>query len=316
MDGVPGDANKTNLKIATVDVGTNTALLLIAEVDATGAIHPLEEQQRFIRLGKGLDQRRVIDSDGLERCLNALSEYRTIIDHHAVNRVVACGTSAMRDAENQRLVVKTIEKATGIYVEVLSGEEEARWTFEGGRMVFGTQPPASMVVVDIGGGSTELIFGQGETIDRSISLDVGSVRMTERFAKSDPVTTEEEHAMRAHIRNEFSRVDGSGAAGIMMVGVAGTITTLAAIMQELDEYDPARINGFVLRREHLRSLLEILQANTVEQRKQLKGLQAPRADVIFAGGIILDEAMNRLQADRLTVSNYGLRYGLIRKAIR
>ncbi len=303
------------MRIATIDIGTNTVLLLIADVHPDGSIETLREEQRIIRLGRDVDALRNIGPEGFRNGEAVLRSYRKLAEDLGCERITAAGTSAIRDARNREAFVLAMLEHTGLRIDVLSGNDEALWTFRGGRLVWAGRDLLGdrALVIDIGGGSTEFIQGDSQHIEARISLDIGAVRMTERFIEHDPAEPEEEAALRSFLQAQFTEqlsafdraAPGSG------VGVAGTITTLAAMMQDLAEYDPARINGFVIDHARLNAILAMLRTSTLEERKQLKGLQPERADVILAGGVILSEALTFFGLSSLTVSNYGLRYGLV-----
>ena len=213
------------MRIAAIDVGTNTVLLLIADVQPGGAIVPLLHAQRFPRLGQGIDAQGYISPDAIARLIEVLREYRILLAPHKPDRIVVCGTSAVRDALNQAELVRRVQTETGFTLEILSGEEEARWTFRGA--LSGLREIERATVIDIGGGSTEIITGAHGTIERSISLQVGSVRLKERHLLHDPPTHPDLEAAITEVEDALASVSDFPLAGSTLVGVAGTATSLA-----------------------------------------------------------------------------------------
>ncbi len=306
---------KNHPRIASIDIGTNTVLMLIADVNDEGCITTVHEEQRIIRLGKNVDAERNIGPEGLKKCADVLNAYKAVADRFSCTVMTACGTSALRDAHNRDGFLEEIKKQTGVSVEVLSGDEEALWTFHGGRLVLSDEElrDADLLIMDIGGGSTEFIMGNRSAIHHKISLDIGAVRLTEKFIKNDPMTADEEEALVRFVRNLLKeKLNGFRIQKVIsMIGVAGTITTLAAMEQAMERYQPEKINGYVITELSLKKLLDDLRPTAMTQRKLIKGLQPERADVIMAGALILWEAMHYFEIDRITVSNHGLRYGLV-----
>ena len=311
---------KLSSRIASIDIGTNTVLMLIADVNSHGMITTVHEEQRIIRLGKNVDAEKNIGTEGLEKCADVLREYKTIADKFSCDQLTACGTSALRDASNREWFCDEIKKQTGISIEIISGDEEALWTFQGGRLVL-SEPElvqSEILVIDIGGGSTEFIQGNSSTIHHKISLDIGAVRLTEKFIHSDPISSVEEKTLTQFAADLMKEKLSNFRSGekVQAIGVAGTITTLAAMEQRMEKYQPEKINGYTITKNSLQKLLEELRPTTLAQRKSLKGLQPERADVILAGAFILSEAMSYFNLNELTVSNHGLRYGLVLRLIK
>lgn len=307
-------------RMASIDIGTNTVLLLIADVDSSGKISTVHEEQRIIRLGKNVDAERNISEEGLDRCAAVLQTYKKIAEDYSCKKITACGTSALRDANNREWFLNEIKNKTGIFIEILSGNDEALWTYEGGRLVLRENPDdaSEILVVDIGGGSTEFILGKKDAISRKISLDIGAVRLTEKFIQSDPAGASEATALSQYVAHllkdrlhEFRVNDNNHA-----IGVAGTVTTLAAMEQKMERYRPDKINGYIITKDSLQKTLDELRPTTLTQRKSIQGLQPERADVIFAGAMILNEVMHYFRLPEITVSDYGLRYGLILRAVK
>ena len=208
------------MNIASIDIGTNTVLLLIADVDDAGTIRPLVYEQRIPRLGKGVDSSKNLSPQSMQRVIDVLQEYKLIMSQYTFDKVVVCGTSAVRDASNKSEFVHLIHSKTGFELEILTGEDEAYWTYRGA--ISGIPGIKKATVVDIGGGSTEITVGDEKTIHHSISLDVGSVRLTERFFKHDPPTHPELESAITLVEDELTKAAGFDFKDSSLVGVAGT----------------------------------------------------------------------------------------------
>ena len=302
--------------VAGIDVGTNTIRLLVADVDAA-AVRELHSGRIIPRLGEGLDRSGAISPDAEKRSLAALAAFAEDARRYSPSCIDAIGTSALRRASNAAAFIRKTMEQAGVHLRVVSGEEEARLTFKGVRFALerttGEPMPDPSVVIDIGGGSTEVVRIFGGCVREVKSLQLGAVYLTERFIRHDPPREEEIDAIRTAVRGElgmhadlFCR-DGSPA----LIGTAGTITTLAAIDQEMTEYDPERINGYILRGSSLDVLIGTLSDTTLQERRKIKGLEAGREDIILAGAIIAQEIQMRIGASAMLVSDWGLREGIV-----
>lgn len=299
-------------KVASIDIGTNTILLLIAEVEA-GKIHPLVEIETVIRLGEGLQKNGVLLKKAMDRAIQTLSRYLEKSQEMGVQRIFAAGTSALREAKNSQDFLESARQKLGLSIEVISGEEEARLSFLA--VAKDLQKKAQPVlVVDIGGGSTEFILGKGDRIDRWVSLPIGSVRLTEEFLHSDPVNEEEWRRLETRIREVLFNVPQPHGQ-VLIVAVGGTATTLASVEQELEDFVAEKIHHFLLRRETLENQLLLYRSRTIDERKNIPGLSPSRADVILAGGAVLYLAMEKLQCPAVLISCHGVRYGLLYKEL-
>jgi exopolyphosphatase/guanosine-5'-triphosphate,3'-diphosphate pyrophosphatase len=296
--------------IAAIDVGTNSVLLTIARVTA-GDLVVVDQRATVTRLGQGVDQTGRLHPDAQARTLACLREYRTIMDTQGVEHGRAVGTSALRDAQGGAQFLAQSSQILGFPLEVVSGQTEALLTFNGA--LLGLDVHERACVFDIGGGSTELILGDADTgkIESSISLDVGSVRLTERLALSDPPSAAQVAALRATIAEQLAKFDLSRARGAMLVGVAGTVTTLAAVLLQMDHYDAERIHGAHMSARDLADLTARILALSVQERLQLSGLTPGRADVIGAGALLCSMIVEQAQASGLVVSDRGVRFGLL-----
>jgi exopolyphosphatase/guanosine-5'-triphosphate,3'-diphosphate pyrophosphatase len=300
--------------VAGIDIGTNTLLLLVAEIDENGRVRQLEHQQRLPRLGKDVDRMGAIQVSAFDRIAWIVQEYRNIAQQFHAEEIVACATSAVRDASNRDEFTKFIEKGTGIRVEILTGDEEAVLTYKGA--LSGINRPGPFVVLDIGGGSTELIFqqpggGNGNAVLHRYSLQIGAVRLTERFFKHDPPLPEEIESAKSLIIEEVSQVRNPGFQGVILVGVAGTVTTLACIDQGLAEFELEKVAGFTLTDAHVARLLSQLTGMNSREISALSAATSGRADILTAGTLILHEVMAHFRFPSVVVSERGLRFGLV-----
>jgi len=292
------------MRIAAIDVGTNTALLTIAEDG-----RPLEERAEIVRLGEGLDQSGRLKDEAIARTVATVAAFAGAIARHGCDRVAAVTTEAVRKAQNGADFVARASEAlapVGGRMEVIDGEREARLCW---RAVAGSFPSlrGPRTVVDIGGGSTELIVGEDD-VEGVISLPIGSVRLTERIVAHDPPSADEQARLVATVDEALA---GAPALRGALVGIAGTVTTLAAMAQRLDTYDATRVHGSKLSRAAVDALVASLAATPLADKRRTPGLDPKRADVIYAGAVILARVMARAGAGECIVSDRGIRWGLI-----
>ena len=303
---------------AFFDIGTNTILCLIAEIRDTGRFRVLDDMAEITRLGQGVDQTGRISPAGEQRSLVALKRYRDQCDKLGVEEIIAVGTSALRDAENSAEVCARFRGEIGFDIRVISGAEEAAYSFlavQRGLCLAVEQ----VLVIDIGGGSTELIAGGPSGISQAVSINFGSVRLTERFLHSDPVRPDEVAQMNAAIDQELA---GLAVQGLPpdpkrgLVGIGATSTTLVAMEKKWARYSHGEVHGSTLTLDAVRRQLARLERKSIAERREIAGLDPQRADVIFAGACLLERIMNRYQADHVMVSDQGVRYGLLHEAAR
>jgi exopolyphosphatase / guanosine-5'-triphosphate,3'-diphosphate pyrophosphatase len=301
------------MRVAVVDLGTNTTRLLVADVQ-DGRLEELEKQTTITRLGQGVDATGRLADEAMNRVRETLDGYRQTIDRLNAEDVIAVATSAMRDADNGPEFRDELNRRYGIDARTISGDEEARLTFLGatsGRTA-AAESPASAVVIDIGGGSTEYVVGSnGADPDFHVSAQMGSRRHTERFLQSDPPTHEELEAVAADVRriieeNVPEEIRERTAEGI---AVAGTATTLAAIDLELDPYDPEKVHGYCLGLAAAERIQAMLAALPVEERRKVTGLHPDRAPVIVAGVTILVESIRAFDLDEIEISESDILQG-------
>ena len=301
---------------AFIDVGTNTILCLIADIRDTGRFRVLDDLAEIARLGQGVDQTGMIGAGGEQRAIEILARYRNRCNDLGVTEITAVGTSALRDAKNSAEVRARIRDALGIDIRVISGSAEARYSFLAVQRGL-SLPGHELLVIDIGGGSTEFILGNETGVTRAVSIDVGTVRLTERYLHSDPVSAEEVATMSRAAETHLARITSEIAAQAgspTLVGIAGTFTTLAAIERKLGRYSHSQVHGSVLTLTEVKRQVAMLQERSIAERKQIVGLEPKRADVIFAGAYLIEKIMERLGARRVVVSDQGVRYGLLHEA--
>jgi len=300
------------MRVCSIDIGTNTTLLLVAEHNGNELV-PVHEEANITRLGQGVDATKRLAPEAIERTVACLEQYRAAAAQHGATRFRIAGTSAMRDAAGAEIVQAAVERLFGVKAEVLSGDEEALCTFGGALSGLGLAADAEVVVFDIGGGSTEFVRGTPRSKPSfAKSFDVGSVRMTERHLLGDPPHKTEIDAARADIARVFATLpkEARPASGSKVVGIAGTVTTFAAMHQELRTYDPNKVHGAKLTRDAIETLVDMLTRTPLQARKNIVGLDPKRADVILAGGLVLLGCLDALQAKELIVSDRGVRWGL------
>ncbi len=297
-------------RLAAVDIGTNTLLLLVAEVG--DGVRVVRDEIRFGRLGQGLDRSGRLSGEAIERSLGFLREYREMVDAAQVAAVAAVGTQALREAANADEFLGPAREILGAPVEVIDGAREAALVYRSVVHAFPDLAAGDLVVADVGGGSTEVIAGRGGAVGSLVSLPIGSVRLTERHLHGDPATPDETRALLADIDGHLGRLD-SALAGSKpaLVGTAGTATTLAAVEQKLRAYDADRVQGFRLSRAAVERQLARYLELTVAEKRRLPGLEPQRADVIAAGAAIYARLAVHLDAPTLVTSDRGVRWGAL-----
>jgi exopolyphosphatase / guanosine-5'-triphosphate,3'-diphosphate pyrophosphatase len=284
------------MRVAAVDLGTNTTRLLVADA-ADGSVDALERREEITSLGEGVDARRRLLPLPIARVRNVLSEYRRRIEELSAERVLCAATSAVRDAENGEAFLGEIEWSYGFATRLLTGEEEARLTFAGATI--GRDDLDGVMVVDIGGGSTELVLSNS-----AVSMDVGSVRLTEQFGEDRP-------AMAESVRAALPDLHPTRA-----IGVAGSIMSLAALDLDLERHHESEADGHALRAGAVESQVAALAALSLEERKELPPLNPKRAPFILAGSVILDEILRRYELDEIEASERDLLDGAALEAAR
>jgi exopolyphosphatase / guanosine-5'-triphosphate,3'-diphosphate pyrophosphatase len=298
-------------RVAAIDCGTNSLRLLIADIDpASGEVVDVDRETRIVRLGQGVDETRRFADDALARTFAVCREYAVLIDARQVERVRFVATSASRDVSNREAFVDGVRQALGVVPEVVSGDEEAALSFVGAtRELIGV--PAPYLVVDIGGGSTEFVLG-GRQVEAARSVDVGCVRLTERHLRDDPPTPAQIEAARADIEAgiDVAAETVPFAKAVTVIGLAGSVTTVAAVAFELPEYDEVRIHHSRITASQIHDVTQRLLAMTRAERSALPVMHPGRADVIGAGALVLDTIIARLAVPQIVVSEHDILDGI------
>lgn len=306
------EATKRTRRLAGIDIGTLTCRLLIAEFTSEHPLKELHSERRILRLGEGVDQTKRLSSAAMDRVIHCLQEWQRTIDGHQVEATAVVATSAVRDASNRAEFLTRVKAECGFDVELISGEEEARRTLLGIRSGLPVGV-LDILALDIGGGSTEFILDRSGQKPIVRSIDIGVVRLCERLLHHDPPTEEEVRQAREWITRETqSAIAGMGDyRQATFVGTAGTITSLAAMAQELPAYESARVHNYVLKLDTIQKLEETLLSRTKAERVGLPGLEKNREEVIAAGAIIIRTIMETLGQRECLVSDSGLREGVL-----
>jgi len=293
-------------RVAVVDIGTNSTRLLVAEV-CGDSVEEFDRRLAITRLGEGVDSRRKLLPVAVARVRNVLVDYRRVADELGAERTLALATSAIRDAENGEAFLGELEWSYGFTTRLLSGDEEALLTFRG--VASGRTIAESTLVVDVGGGSTELILGGPEGVSFHTSLDLGCVRLTERFLHGDPPRAEELEACGAHVRELLRETVPPEVCPATALGVAGTVTTLATLDLGLEEEVPELVHGHKVAASRVARFLDELGAQPVSELRELPGLHPERAPVIVAGVVVVLEILRHFGLEELEVSERDLMHG-------
>jgi exopolyphosphatase/guanosine-5'-triphosphate,3'-diphosphate pyrophosphatase len=295
--------------LATIDVGTNTTLLLVARA-SSGALTVLDERAEITRLGRGIGVGGALGAEGIARTLEVLRGYAAIARGHGA-RIAAIGTEGLRRAPNAEAFLGPAAEILGVPLEVIDGAREAALSFRAAAAAFPKEARAgALVVVDIGGGSTEIIVSERGAVKWSTSLPVGSVRLTEKHVRHDPPEATEVDAIAREVDVALAPVPWPGTAATL-IGIAGTVTSLAAMALRMETYDPARVHGFDLSAEALDGEIARLRASRQAERETIVGLDPRRADVILAGAVILQRIAAAARVPAIRVSDRGIRWGLL-----
>ena len=303
------------MKIGTIDIGTNSMRLLIAEYKE-GKIVNRKKYVNTTRIGQGVDSNGYITNEAIERNINALVEFSNICKEENCKEVYCMGTSALRDSKNKELFIKLAKDKANINVDIISGEKESNLGFMG--VLQGVENLEDILVIDIGGGSTEFIIGNKNGIRFAKSENVGALRMTEKFLKQDPINENEFKNMSdfiyEEIKDTLKYIEKDGVQKI--VGIGGTITSLSAINQEMESYSMDKIHNSKITLSEIELILQNLKKMTLNDKKTLKGLQPKRADIITAGVEILYTIMKNIEIDEIIVSEYDNLEGLMCQNIK
>jgi exopolyphosphatase/guanosine-5'-triphosphate,3'-diphosphate pyrophosphatase len=307
------DSNVIEEMKAAIDIGTNTVLLLIGETVDNG-LKVLREEYRMPRLGKGVDANRKLHHDSVKRVLDVLKEFKSIIDseYPECEQIIITATSAVRDAQNKSDFINEVKNVFGVDLRLLSGDEEAQYTYQGALATLNESEKNSFIVLDIGGGSTEIASGKGKSLKTFTSIDMGCVRFTERFLLHNPPYQEEIYLCREAIQDLLIKNKLRLPRNLKAIGVAGTMTSLAAINMQVNEADYDLFNGMVIDTEALTKSIEIFSLHTHDQLLELSpNVMKGREDIFLAGLLILEGFLKYYNLSEIVVSTGGIRHGAL-----
>jgi exopolyphosphatase/guanosine-5'-triphosphate,3'-diphosphate pyrophosphatase len=296
-------------RYAVIDAGTNSIKFDVAERSADGSLHPVVDRAELTRLGEGLDRTGEISPEATARTADAIAGMAAEARDLGARALVAVGTAGLRIARNGGDVVRTIRERTGVAIEVIPGEEESRLAYLAVLAGLGLKDEL-VVVFDTGGGSTQLTFGHGSRVDERFSVEVGAVRFTEQFGLAGAVSTAVLDEAKSAIAEGLVRVDGHERPETLF-GMGGAVTNLTAVKHQMATYDPDRVQGTILGRDEIDRQIELYRTRDADARRAIVGLQPKRADVILAGALIVRTVMDKLDSDGVTVSDRGLRHGVL-----
>ena len=293
---------------AVIDVGSSSIKFFLGELTEDGVLKTIVDENDIQRIAEGLRETGEISPQAMDRNIEALSRFAKKARENGADEIICIGTMALRNATNAVEFLKKAREACGVKVKVISGEEEARLSY---LAVLSGLPmqDEKIVIFDTGGGSTEFVFGEGSTVSKRFSVDLGNIRITEKFFKNDPVTQDEVEIAAKEIENIFTRYDVRGEIN-QLVGMGGTVTAMGAVKHRMEFYQPDVIQGSKLTIEDIEAQILDYSSKTIEQRRQIIGLQPKRADVILAGACILKAILRLLGANEVTISDRGIRHGL------
>ncbi len=300
------------MRLAAIDVGTNSTKLIVADVSEDGALTVISEQAEVTRLGEGVDATRRLGDAAQTRTLEAISRFAEDARQLGAVQVLGAGTSALRDAENGSDFLADVINGAGVEIEIISGDREAQLAFfaVASDPSLGLSASDPLLVFDIGGGSTELILGDGQGMGRHRSLDVGAVRLTERFLASDPPTDSELALASDCVRDALNTFPVPNSA-LRVIGIGGTALNVTAVTLGLTQPDPAAVHALSISQADVAAALARFESLPLAERRLIPGLEPKRADVIVAGALLLDALLTHFRAHHFTLSARGLRYGLL-----
>jgi exopolyphosphatase/guanosine-5'-triphosphate,3'-diphosphate pyrophosphatase len=297
--------------IAALDVGTNSVLMLVARAAMDGTVTPLADLAEVTRLGRGVERTGSLDLESSARTLATLERFIGVARDLGAERIVTAATSALRDARDGAAFIEKLQRSAGVTLQIISGELEAQLNYLAAARDPKTGAEHPLLIVDIGGGSTELIASQPGAPLRVASLQIGSVRLTERLIKHDPPSAQERKQVEEAIEREIAALGWQDFKPRRLVGVAGTVTTICALALGLAQYDSGRVHGAWLERAQVDAVTERLFSLTTAERRRLPTMLAGRADVICAGAVILSRTIARFDQAGVIVSDRGVRWGLL-----
>jgi len=296
-------------RFAVIDIGTNSVKFNIGERADDGTWRTIVDRADITRLGEGLEKTGEISSDAMERTVAAIAAMVDEAHKNNVAAIAAVGTMGMRTARNSQQFINAVEQRCGVKIEVITGDEEGRLAYIAVKSGLGLGE-GSLAIFDTGGGSSQFTFGHASTVQERFSVNVGAVRYTEKYRLADMVTAEQLNAVLAALAADLAKLDNRPVPDAL-VGMGGAITNMAAVKHGIAKYDPAIIQGSVIERAEVERQIQMYSSKSLEQRRAIVGLQPKRADVILAGACIVKTVMDKLRKDSLSVSDRGLRHGLL-----
>lgn len=296
-------------RYAVIDIGTNSIKFHVGEKHDDGSWGVVVDRAEITRLGEKLQESGIIHAEALERNASVIAEMAAEAAREGVAGIVAVGTMALRTARNSKQLIDRVRELCGLTIEVIPGEEESRLSYLAVKSGIGLSKN-SMVIFDTGGGSTEFVFGQGVSVLDRYSLNVGALRFTEKYGLANAVTAERLQEALQEIAQDLRRLDGT-LTPEALVGMGGTVTTIAAVRHRLVKYDPDFVQGTTIDRWEIDRQMELYRTQSTEERKRIVGLQPKRADVILAGLCIVSTIMHKVQKQQIVVSDRGVRHGLL-----
>jgi exopolyphosphatase/guanosine-5'-triphosphate,3'-diphosphate pyrophosphatase len=296
-------------RYAVIDVGTNSVKFHVGEREADGSWKTIADRAEVTRLGEGLDETGRLGAEPIKRTADAIAGMSAEAEQDGVEAIGAVGTAGMRIASNSNELIDAVRERTGIDIEVISGEEEARLAYVAATSGLGVTD-GKVMVFDTGGGSSQFTFGAPRQIEEQFSVNVGAARFTERFGLDRAVSKEVVDEARSAIGSDLNRLDGRDRPDIL-IGLGGGITNMAAVKHGLEHYDPDVVQGTELDATEIDGQIELYAERSADERREIAGLQPKRAEVILAGACIVRTVLEKLDRGSLVVSDRGLRHGLI-----
>ena len=294
---------------AVIDVGTNSVKFNISERRDDGSWRTIVDRAEVTRLGEGLEKTGEISSDALARTVDAIAAMAAEAQENGVAAIAAVGTMGLRTARNSQQFIDAVKQRCGVCIEVIPGEEEGRLAYLAVKSGLGLTE-GSLAIFDTGGGSTQFTFGRGAVVEERFSVNVGAVRYTEKYGLGGVVSAEQLRAALDAIAADLARL-GTERSPDLLVGMGGAVTNIAAVKHGLTKYDPNIVQGSVIDRAEIERQIELYRSRSLNDRQTIVGLQPKRADVILAGACIVKTVMDKLGKDKLSVSDRGLRHGLL-----
>ena len=296
---------------AVIDIGTNSIKLYVAELGPDGSLATVIDKNNIARLGEGMDEERTLQQEAIRRNAEAVAEFADLAKSNGAGEIVAVGTMALRTAKNAKDFIDAVRDLSGIEVRVIPGEEEAEFAYLAVLSGIGASVER-LAVCDVGGGSTEFIFGGQAGIDRRFSINLGAVKVSADYLSSDPPSSKEVEDAISYVLDVLKENGVNDNMPVdKLVGIGGTITSMGAVKFKMEKYDPDVIQGSILTRDDVDSLIALFRSVPLDERRSIVGLQPKRAEVIIGGACIVRGIMESLGTDELTMSDRGLRHGLM-----